>query len=75
MISLTKFFNPEDDIKVMKCTEDLEKYLKKNNQSLENTYWSPKIDGVRTWIVSDSLTSIKYYSRNKKEFLNFLLKN
>ena len=49
---------------VMLCTDELTKYLKKND--FRNLCWSIKIDGVRT-IVEDG----KYLSRNGLEYCNF----
>jgi len=63
------------------CIENLDLFLKKID--LKNIMWSPKIDGVRVRIIIDKRTikekndnfrkiaSIKYFSRNGKEFKNF----
>jgi ATP-dependent DNA ligase len=50
------------------CYEDINEFIKKTNN--KELYWSPKIDGVRCWVVVNK-NVITYFSRNGKEFFNF----
>lgn len=54
---------------LMTCTNEIPKFLKQMKQS-EINFWSPKKDGVRTFITKVDNT-IKYISRSGIEFLNF----
>ncbi len=59
-----KIFPDLPSFGVMLCTDELKKYLKKNDY--KNLCWSIKLDGVRT-IVENG----KYISRNGLEYYNF----
>lgn len=51
------------------CYEDVNKFIQKTGN--KDLYWSPKIDGVRCWVIIDHDENIRYVSRKNKEFLNF----
>lgn len=59
----------EIQVNAQTCYEDIHKFIQVTGN--KDLYWSPKIDGVRCWVIIDHNGNIKYSSRNNKEFFNF----
>lgn len=59
----------EIQVNAQVCYEDIHKFIQVTGNN--DLYWSPKIDGVRCWVIIDHNGNIKYVSRNNKEFFNF----
>ena len=67
VISLHCLFE-QTDINPQLCYADLEEFIKR--VGTKNIYWSPKIDGVRTWAIINN-AGVRYFTRNGKEIFNF----
>ena len=69
MIILSPLFEESTpEINPQVCQSDVDKFF---NNTKGNIYWSPKLDGVRTWAIVNRNNSVRYFSRNGKELFNF----
>ena len=73
MIPISYLLLEDIQVNPQLCYEDINKFIEVTND--KDLYWSPKIDGVRCWVIINHDGKIRYVSRNNKEFFNFSVFN